>query len=123
MIRQLRELVNFKESTVPGDLVLIAAQDPEMLMYALVADIAPDTTRREAWWHVTLHLLSVPLQTVTWTLREPQFTGRESFTMGGKGRFIQAVQLPDKLPWGKETTQKKQPAPDKPGQSGLRLVK
>ena len=64
-----------------------------MLLYAKVGDIIRDQTRREEWWHVTLHLLTLPIQSVVWTLRSPQFTGQEIFTMKGEWRFIQAVQL------------------------------
>ena len=90
---ELKQIMPFKEETVAGDLVLIAAKDPRMLVYAQVGDIVRDQTRKEEWWHVTLHILTVPPQTVVWTLREPQFTGKEPFTMGGEGRFIKAVRL------------------------------
>jgi len=36
---------------------------------------------------------TVPPQPVTWTLRPPQFTGQEIFTMGGDPRFLKAVDL------------------------------
>ena len=90
---ELKKIMPFKAETGKGDLVLIAAKEPQMLLYALVGDIVRDQTRKEEWWQVTLHMLTVPPQTVVWTLREPQFTGRETFTMGGEGRFIQAVRL------------------------------
>jgi hypothetical protein len=93
LVAELRKKLPFKEMTVPGDIVLIAARQPQILLYAVVGAIVRDETRKEEWWHVTLHLLSLPIQTVVWTLRTPQFTGRETFTMGGEGRFIQAVQL------------------------------
>ena len=90
---ELKQIMPFKDETVTGDLVLIAAKEPRMLVYAQVGDIVRDQTRKEEWWHVTLHILTVPPQTVVWTLREPQFTGKEPFTMGGEGRFIKAVRL------------------------------
>ncbi len=90
---ELKQIMPFKDETVTGDLVLIAAKEPRMLVYAQVGDIVRDQTRKEEWWHLTLHILTVPPQTVVWTLREPQFTGREPFTMGGEGRFIKAVHL------------------------------
>ena len=90
---ELKKIMPFKDETGKGDLVLIAAQEPQMLVYALVGAIERDQTRKAEWWQVTLHMLTVPPQTVVWTLREPQFTGRETFTMGGEGRFIQAVRL------------------------------
>jgi hypothetical protein len=93
LIAELKKTLAFKETTVPGDIVLIAAKQPQMLFYAVVGAIVRDETRKAEWWHVTLHLLSLPIQTVVWTLRTPQFTGKEIFTMGGEGRFIQAVQF------------------------------
>lgn len=93
LVTELKKHVVFKESTGPGDLVLIAADNPRMLVYALVEAIEPDTGRKDSWWHVTMQLLTVPPQLIVWTLREPQFTGREIFTMGGDQRFMQAVQL------------------------------
>jgi hypothetical protein len=38
-----------------------------------------------------MQLLTVPPKQVVWTLREPQFTGQEIFTMGGEKRFVKAV--------------------------------
>jgi hypothetical protein len=93
LVAELKKHVVFKETTCPGDLVLIAAATPRMLVYARVVAIEPDTGRKDSWWHVTMQLLTVPPQLVVWTLREPQFTGREIFTMGGEQRFMQAVQL------------------------------
>lgn len=93
LVAELKKILPLKATTEPGDIVIIAAKKPQMLLYAMVGDIVRDQTRREEWWHVTLHLLSIPLQTVVWTLRTPQFTGQEIFTMGGEGRFVQAVQM------------------------------
>ena len=93
LVAELKKHVVFKETTGPGDLVLIAADNPRMLVYARVETIEPDTGRKDSWWHVTMQLLTVPPQLIVWTLREPQFTGREIFTMGGDQRFMQAVQL------------------------------
>jgi hypothetical protein len=90
---ELKKIMPFKDETRKGDLVLIAAKEPQMLVYALVGAIERDQARKAEWWQVTLHMLTVPPQTVVWTLREPQFTGRETFTMGGEGRFIQAVRM------------------------------
>ncbi|MDY0389810.1 hypothetical protein [Desulfobulbus oligotrophicus] len=93
LITELKKILPFKPATGIGDIVLIVAKEPRLLVYAFVGDIVRDRTRRDEWWHVTLHLLSVPIQTLTWTLRTPQFTGQEIFTMEGKERFVQAVQI------------------------------
>ncbi len=119
LVEELKALVPFKETTDVGDIVLIAAVQPQMLVYARVCTIERDETRKEEWWHLGMDLLSVPPQHVTWTLRTPQFTGQETFTMGGEARFIKAVQFdnpaaPVSPPPPKE--EKKRPIP-------LRVVK
>jgi len=93
LVTELKKILPFKETTVEGDIVIIAAKEPQMLVYAKVGEIIRDGSRKEEWWQVTLHLLAIPLQTLTWTLRTPQFTGQEIFTMGGEGRFIKAIRF------------------------------
>jgi hypothetical protein len=122
LVAELKSLIPFKETTMVGDIVIIAAKQPEMLVYARVGDIVRDESRKEEWWQVTLHLLSIPLQTVVWTLRPPQFTGQEIFTMGGEGRFIKAVRFaetsPQSLPSGREN-----PGKGKERKTALRVIK
>lgn len=103
MVQELKKLIAFKDSTSPGDLVLIVIEKTKSVFYALVTEISLDDTRRDEWWHLTLQILSLPPQKVVWTLREPQFTGKELFTMDGDGRFMQALDF-----------SVKQPAPDPP---------
>ena len=93
IVIELKKIVEFKNTTDIGDIVLIAAKDPQVLLYGYVIDIEQDTTRKDEWWHLHLTMLSVPLQRMTWTLRTPQMTGQEVFTMGGEERFIQAVDV------------------------------
>lgn len=93
LVSEIRKMVRFKDSTTEGDIVLIAGENPRMVVYALIDRIEPDLDRSDKWWHVTMKVLSVPPQEITWTLREPQFTGQEIFTMGGDKRFMQAVRL------------------------------
>lgn len=124
LVAELKKILPFKETTTTGDIVLVAAKNPQMLLYAAVGDIVRDETRRDEWWHVTLHLLSIPMQTVVWTLRTAQFTGQEVFTMGGEGRFIKAIRLED----GQVARPTPPPAPEGKGKGGgrppgLRVVK
>ena len=102
MVRELRKIVRFKKTTEPGDILLVAVEETESVFYALLTDIEPDSTHRAEWWELTMQVLNVPPQQVIWTLREPQFTGKETFTMNGKGRFVQAVSFtgppPDQNP-------------------------
>jgi hypothetical protein len=93
LVEELEQVVPFKSSTDIGDIVLIVAKEPQMLVYALVTDITRDTTRKDEWWHLGLTFLTVPPQEITWTLRTAQMTGMEIFTMGGEKRFIKAVNL------------------------------
>jgi hypothetical protein len=103
LVKELGQIVPFKETTDIGDLVLVVAKEPQMLVYALVTDITRDTSRKAEWWHLALTFLTVPPQEVTWTLRTPQMTGMEIFTMGGEERFIKAVNMAPSLNKGGAT--------------------
>lgn len=92
-VEELKKAVKFKDSTEIGDIVLIVIDNPRSLLYARVKDFERDDSRRDEWWHVSLQLLTVPPQEVTWTLRREQFSGQEIFTMGDDKRFIKAVDL------------------------------
>ena len=96
LVKDLQKLVPFKDTIETGDIVLIAAQKPQMLVYGLVDGIVPDETKRDEWWHVSMHILSLPPRKVTWTLRTPQMTGLEIFTMDGEERFMKAVRFDTK---------------------------
>ncbi len=88
IIEDLKKIMPFKEETREGDIVLIIA---DQLFYAVVSEITRDESRRDEWWHLRFQLLTIPPRQVIWTLREPQFCGREIFTMGGEKRFIKAI--------------------------------
>ena len=62
-----------------GDLVLVHYQD-KPACYARIETVEPDI--KKDWYQVTLLLLTIPDQTVTWILREEYINGA-SFTMGG----------------------------------------
>ncbi len=94
LVAEIKRMVQFKETTDIGDIVLIAAEEPQMLVYALVSDISRDNSRKDEWYHLELVFLSVPPQVITWTLRPEQMTGKEIFTMGGNERFVQAIDVP-----------------------------
>ncbi|MEE4240030.1 MAG: hypothetical protein V2I36_01090 [Desulfopila sp.] len=91
LVVELKKIITFKDSTDVGDIVLIAAKQPEMLIYAYINAIERDDTRKDEWWNVGLSVLSLPPQHMTWTLRTAQMTGMEIFTMGGEERFIKAL--------------------------------
>jgi hypothetical protein len=64
---------------VEGDVVLIYRQE-QPTVFARVEHIEPDI--RRDWYHITLLLLTLPTQAVTWILRGSYIEG-EPFTMGG----------------------------------------
>jgi len=95
IVKELRKIISFKATTKAGDIVLVAIAEPQSVFYAVVSDITRDETKRDEWWHVTMHILGLPPRKVAWILRECQFTGQEIFTMHNVGRFMQAVDFSD----------------------------
>ncbi len=61
-----------------GEVILIYYRD-QPTVYARIESIEFDI--KKGWYQVTLLLLTVPAQTVTWILREAYIDG-EPFTMG-----------------------------------------
>jgi hypothetical protein len=78
------------------DIVLIHYED-QPLVFARIEDIAPDN--KPGWYHVKLLMLQVPLQTVSWILRDSYIDGAE-FTMGGKRVRLEPVVAPPETPDG-----------------------
>ncbi|HDZ24724.1 MAG TPA: hypothetical protein ENH70_09340 [Desulfobacteraceae bacterium] len=70
-----------------GDLVLVYYQD-QPAVYARIEYIDPDI--KKDWYQVTLQLLTIPSQTVTWILRASYIDGAP-FTMGGKAMHLEEV--------------------------------
>ncbi len=70
-----------------GDIVLIYYQDQPAL-FARIESIDPDVKRD--WFQVTLLLLTIPAQTVTWILRREYIDG-DPFTMGGRPMKLEEV--------------------------------
>ena len=87
---------------IEGDIVLIYHQNNPTI-FARVEDIKPDF--KKDWYHITLLLLTIPTQTVTWILKGAYIKGEE-FTMGGKPMRLEAVErvVPEEV--------KQQPAQD-----------
>jgi hypothetical protein len=126
LVNELKKLVPFKATTDVGDIVLVVVEETEMAGYALITGIERDQTRKDEWWEVHMQLLSVPLQPLVWTLRTEQFTGQETFTMGGKGRFVQAIDFKGKGEMGAgapETSSSPKTSENTGEKGGLRLVK
>jgi hypothetical protein len=74
-----------------NDIVLIYLESSP-LAFARIESIEPDVKR--GWFHVKLLLLQIPLQVVTWILRDVYING-ETFTMGGKEMRLEKVECPE----------------------------
>jgi len=70
-----------------NDVVLIYFEE-KPAVFARIEDIEPDI--KKDWYHVTLLLLTIPMQTVTWILRNAYIDG-SPFTMGGKSVRLEEV--------------------------------
>lgn len=73
--------------TKVNDLLLIY-HGPTPLGYGRVEDITADV--KPGWWHLSLLLLKLPPQYVTWILREEYIDG-DTFTMGGEKMRLQRM--------------------------------
>ena len=76
---------------VENDLVLIYFEE-KPLAFARIESILPDS--KKDWYHVKLLLLQIPLQVVTWILKDAYISGTE-FTMNGKKMRLKKVESPD----------------------------
>jgi hypothetical protein len=76
--------------TTEQDLVLIYLED-QPLAFARVEAIEPDV--KPGWYLATLLLLQVPVQLVTWILRDEYING-DAFTMDGKKMRLEKVESP-----------------------------
>jgi len=83
-----------------NDLVLIYFED-KPLVFARIESILADS--KPNWYHVKLLLLQVPLQVVTWILRDVYISGAE-FTMNGKRMRLEKVEAPEQEPAPDEKT-------------------
>jgi hypothetical protein len=62
--------------------------------FARIEDISPDPNpKKRDWYHVKLLLLQIPLQVITWILRDVYIDGEE-FTMGGHKMRLEPVKAP-----------------------------
>jgi hypothetical protein len=86
-----------------GDVVLIHYQD-QPVAYARIDGINPDV--KKDWYQVTLLLLTIPAQSVTWILRDEYINGTP-FTMGGQSMRLEKVRgsTPGGGPQDKEQAQ------------------
>lgn len=76
--------------TTNNDIVLIHLEDSPV-SYARVESILPDA--KKDWYQIKLLMLQVPLQTVTWILKDAYINGDEFF-MNGKRMKLVKVESP-----------------------------
>ncbi|MCP4669794.1 MAG: hypothetical protein GY857_00685 [Desulfobacula sp.] len=83
-----------------NDVVLIYLEDSPV-SFARVESILPDA--KKDWYHVKLLMLQIPLQVVTWILKDDYINGHD-FHMNGKSMKITKVESPvEELPLSKST--------------------
>ncbi len=88
-----------------NDIVLIYFEDIPV-SFARIESIIPDA--RKDWYHIKLLMLNIPLQVVTWILKDDYINGDE-FQMNGQKMKLEKVESPgDDLP-----KKKLQRTPDK----------
>ena len=75
---------------VENDIVLIYMEE-QPLVFARVENILPDA--KPDWYHITMLLLQVPLQMITWILKDVYING-DTFTMNGKNMRLEKVVAP-----------------------------
>ncbi|MFV9644856.1 MAG: hypothetical protein ACNYWU_03435 [Desulfobacterales bacterium] len=76
---------------IEKDIVLIYSEDTP-LTFARIEEISPDI--KPNWYHVKLLILQMPLQPVTWILRDSYIDGEE-FTMDGKKVRFELIECPE----------------------------
>ena len=88
-IEELKTLIPFKDTIDIDDIVVFVL--PDIFMYGIVKKIERDFSKKIEWWHITFVMFTIPLRSMSLTLRTEQMTGKETFTIDGKFRFFSAV--------------------------------
>ena len=96
--------------TSEKDIVLIYLEDTPM-SFARVETITADWKKN--WYHVKLMMLQVPVQVVTWILKDIYIDGTE-FTMNGKRMRMEKVVCPEDAPPETDESPTESPASSKP---------
>ncbi len=111
--------------TMENDIVLIYFEN-QPVTFARIEDIRPDVKKN--WYLVRLLFLQIPLQTVTWILRDVYIQGEE-FTMDGKKMRLEKVVAPkEKIPEETSTaphqkkSKKTNAKTETPGSGGAKVV-
>jgi hypothetical protein len=108
-----------KSMTGVNDIVLIHMED-QPLTFARIESIEPDV--KPGWQHVKLLLLQIPLQVVTWILRDAYIDGAE-YTMGGNRMRLERVECPpEPAAAGSQGTLGPVPTPGAAGSDGPKVI-
>ncbi|MBA3010790.1 MAG: hypothetical protein KKF12_20370 [Proteobacteria bacterium] len=90
------------------DVILIYLEDSPV-SFARVESILPDA--KKDWYQIKLLMLQIPMQTVTWILKDAYING-EQFHMNGKKMKLEVVECPNEDPslsFPGDTREKKPP--------------
>ena len=103
---------------VENDIVLIHFED-QPLSFARIEQILPDN--KPDWYHVKLLMLQIPLQVVTWILRDRYIMGDE-FTMNGKRIRLEKIVCPEHVMEDEENPQDDGDHPDAPSNGPATVI-
>ncbi|MDT8378168.1 MAG: hypothetical protein RQ739_04690 [Desulfotignum sp.] len=81
--------------TTINDVVLIYMEDAP-ISFARIESIVPDP--KKGWFQIKLLMLQIPLQTVTWILKDAYINGEE-FQMNGKQMRLETIHAPKETPF------------------------
>lgn len=101
-----------------NDIVLIYQEDIP-ISFARIENFKAD--HKKDWFHVKLLLLQIPLQVVTWILRDIYIDGEE-FTMGGKRMRLEYVQCPEEPLQEEYETQNNNDEDEKKNQDSAKVI-
>ncbi len=79
---------------VVNDVVLLYLEDTPV-SFARVEKILPDS--KKDWYQIKLLMLQIPMQSVTWILKDDYINGHE-FNMNGKRMRLEKVETPKEDP-------------------------
>ena len=77
-----------------NDVILIYLEDAP-ISFARVESILPDP--KKGWFQIRLLMLQIPLQAVTWILKDAYINGEE-FQMNGKRMRLEKIHAPKETP-------------------------
>ena len=101
-----------------NDLVLVYFED-KPLSFARIEEILPDS--KPNWYHVKLMLLQIPLQVVTWILKDAYINGEE-FTMNGKRMRLEEVVVPHGSDPTRQENKRNTTAPPNENGNGAKVI-